>query len=113
MKRNSRLNKYFFSGISGQTFIEYTMMIGIVLMAIIGMQTMIGRGSKGMIKVVTDQIGNQEWAEQDFNKSYIQDQTEQSNFVAETRTQQNQWQVKYLYNEETQQNRALVYNLAN
>jgi Flp pilus assembly pilin Flp len=48
----------------GQTIIEYTVVLGIVVTALIALQPMIKRASQGMIKLVADQIGNQEEADQ-------------------------------------------------
>ena len=48
----------------GQTIIEYSLLLGIVLVVIIAMQPMIKRAGQGMIKVVADQIGNQQEADQ-------------------------------------------------
>ena len=49
---------------NGQTIIEYTLVLGIVLTVMIVMQPMIKRAGQGMIKTVADQIGNQEEADQ-------------------------------------------------
>ena len=47
-----------------QTFVEYTVLIGIVTGLLIAMSTMIRRGTQEMVKVVSDQIGNQLMADQ-------------------------------------------------
>ncbi len=52
-----------------QVLVEYTMVIGAVVMALMAMNVMIKRGVQGMIKVVADQVGNQEAAEQRFDDS--------------------------------------------
>ena len=46
---------------------EYTIVIGTVVLIIFAMSTMVKRGTQGMIKVVADQIGVQENAEQSFD----------------------------------------------
>ncbi len=50
-----------------QTIIEYTMILGVIAMILFAMNTMVKRGIQGMIKVVADQVGNQESAEQRFD----------------------------------------------
>ena len=47
-----------------QTFVEYTVLIGVVTGILIAMSTMIRRGTQEMVKVVSDQIGNQMLADQ-------------------------------------------------
>lgn len=49
---------------AGQTMIEYSLVVGIILTVIIAMQPMIKRGGQAMIKLVADQIGNQEEGDQ-------------------------------------------------
>jgi len=48
----------------GQIFLEYTMVITVIILVLFAMNTMIKRGIQGMIKVVADQIGHQVNAEQ-------------------------------------------------
>jgi len=48
----------------GQTFIEYTLLIAIILAVLSAATPMIRRGIQGMIKVVADQVGRQQNAEQ-------------------------------------------------
>ena len=52
---------------NGQHIIQYTMVLGIVTVAIMIMGPSIQRYFQGIIKVVADQIGNQANADQDFN----------------------------------------------
>ena len=50
-----------------QIFLEYVLVIGVVVLIIIAMSTMVRRGTQGMIKVVADQVGDQLNAEQRFD----------------------------------------------
>ena len=50
-----------------QVFLEYTIIIGVVILIIFAMSAMIKRATQGMILVVADQIGSQENADQDFD----------------------------------------------
>lgn len=47
-----------------QTMIEYTIVIGIIIVVMFAMTPLIKRGTQGIIKVVADQIGNQQNADQ-------------------------------------------------
>lgn len=49
---------------NGQTIIEYTLVISIILVVILAMQPMIKRAGQGMIKTMADQIGNQKESDQ-------------------------------------------------
>jgi len=52
-----------------QTFVEYTLVLGLIAAIFMAMSPMIKRASQGMVKVVADQIGAQENAEQSGNLS--------------------------------------------
>ena len=47
-----------------QTFVEYTLLIGIIVALMIAMMPLVRRGLQGMVKIVADQVGNQQGAEQ-------------------------------------------------
>ncbi len=49
---------------SAQTFVEYTLLVGVVIGLLIAMAPMLRRGTQGMIKIVSDQVGFQANAEQ-------------------------------------------------
>ena len=53
----------------GQVFLEYTLILGILVLVIFGMGPMIRRGLQGLIKFTADQVGVQRNAEQKFDKS--------------------------------------------
>ena len=49
---------------TGQTFLEYTLLFGILVAVLVAMSPLIRRGAQSMVKVVADQVGNQLEAEQ-------------------------------------------------
>jgi len=51
----------------GQTILEYTIMVGIVVIVLSYMGTGIKRGVQSLVKVTADQVGNQQNSDQDFN----------------------------------------------
>lgn len=53
----------------GQVFLEYTMILGILVLVMFGMGPMLQRGVQSLIKLVSDQVGVQENAEQKFDES--------------------------------------------
>ena len=53
-----------FRQLRGQTFIEYTLMIGALVMILVAMIPMVRRGIQAMVKVTADQLGTQKGAEQ-------------------------------------------------
>jgi len=61
--RHMRLNA------KGQTILEYVIVLGIVIIILFTMTPLIRRGTQSMIKLVADQIGDQEAAEQQFDQS--------------------------------------------
>ena len=50
----------------GQTILEYTIIVGIVTVALYYMGTSIKRGMQSLVKVTADQVGNQQNSDQDF-----------------------------------------------
>jgi Flp pilus assembly pilin Flp len=47
-----------------QTFVEYTLLLGIVISVLVAMTPWVRRGVQAMVKIVADQVGNQQGAEQ-------------------------------------------------
>jgi hypothetical protein len=52
---------------AGQVFLEYVIVVGVIVLIMFAMSTLIKRGAQGMVKVMADQIGNQINAEQQFD----------------------------------------------
>ena len=48
----------------GQTFIEYTIMVGVLVTVLVAMTPMIRRGIQAMVKITADQLGSQQNSEQ-------------------------------------------------
>lgn len=53
---------------SGQSIIEYSLILSIVLLVILAMSPAIKRSTQGMIKVVADQVGVQQNGDQVFDR---------------------------------------------
>ena len=69
-----------------QSMIEYTIIVGIVMVVLYYMGTSIKRGVQSLVKVTADQVGNQQNSDQDFT-DYQQGYLIGSNTV----TQENRW----------------------
>lgn len=48
----------------GQTMVEYSLLIGIVIAVILAMTPMVKRSAQGMVKIIADEVGYQSNAEQ-------------------------------------------------
>lgn len=63
---------FFKSGFSksnvAQSLMEYTIVISIITAVLVAMNTFLRRGVQGMVKLMADEIGNQQEAEQDFSE---------------------------------------------
>ena len=53
----------------GQTMIEYTMVVGIIVLIMLAMGPMLKRGIQSLVRVVADQVGNQQDSDQDADKT--------------------------------------------
>jgi hypothetical protein len=54
---------------TGQVFVEYTMILAVLVLVMFGMGPMFQRGLQSLIRLVADQVGVQENAEQKFDES--------------------------------------------
>lgn len=76
-----------------QTFLEYSAVLGIVTALLFAMNPLIKRTTQGMLKVVIDQVGIQENADQDFEgggylaSSYTSVQTRSSEQIQDSEGQ--------------------------
>lgn len=57
------------SSTRGQSVLEYTILLGVVVLVMFAMGPMLKRGTQSLIKVVADQVGVQQNAEQKFDES--------------------------------------------
>lgn len=96
----------------GQNLMEYTMMIGAVMMVLFAMNPMIKRGSQSMIKLMADQIGNQAAGEQAFDDSgHLESSETSASSRSETRIREKWGWTKYFYNEQMETSGEVDLNL--
>ena len=74
--KKSRKTKFYFLLLTshfslkkGQTILEYTILLGAIVLVMFAMGPMLKRGTQSLIKVVADQVGVQQNAEQKFDES--------------------------------------------
>lgn len=53
----------------GQSILEYTILLGVIVLVMFAMGPMLKRGTQSLIKVVADQVGVQRNAEQKFDET--------------------------------------------
>ena len=82
----------------GQTFLEYSILIGIVVAFMVSMSPMLKRGVQGMIKVVADEVGNQVNAEQSAGiHGYLEEQYSSTQVNQVKRRREEMGEVGYIY----------------
>lgn len=97
----------------GQIFMEYTMIIGVIITVLIAMNMTIKRGIQGMIKTVADQVGTQANAEQRFDEAGHLDLSYTTTRVDsdKTRRETPQTGVTYIYDETVITDTTVISNL--
>lgn len=60
-----------FQNFNGQTLVEYTLLLGIVIAVLVVLTPMIKMATQGMVKVVADEVGYQQNSEQKNNVGLI------------------------------------------
>jgi len=73
-------------GIKGQTVIEYIVLIGIITVALFYMGPLFKRGVQSLVKVTSDQIGNQEDADQEIAPRDFADPVEGVSYLVNSST---------------------------
>ena len=63
------IRRYFKKNENAQTLLEYSIVVGVIAVIIFAMGPMIRRAAQGMVKTVSDQIGNQKASDQLFDDS--------------------------------------------
>jgi hypothetical protein len=93
-----------------QTFVENTLLLGIVTMLVVAMSPMARRGAQAMVRLVADQFGNQEMADQaGGDQGYLVNQEAKSRETQSTKRRDRLGTTSYDYYERTKQD-AMVYS---
>jgi len=94
LKRNAR------NRLKGQTIVEYSIVLGAIMMIMYGMSVMIKRATQGMVKSVADLVGNQDAADQSFDDSgHLESSYVTTRASLDKRTTERLGSISYIYND--------------
>ena len=96
---------------TAQVFLEYVIIVSVVILVLIAMSTLIKRGTQGMIKVVADEIGLQANAEQNAAEGYLKYSNVLTRARAGERTLENVGDTVYAYDDEVSTTQRSIINL--
>ena len=100
MTGNFIINKKFRTH-RAQTILEYTIVIGLIVVVLITMGPYLQRLIQGSIKLTADQIGFQENADQDFSVGFLEASHTSVNTVSNKTTTEERGTTTYLYDDAT------------
>ena len=99
-------------GQRAQTFVEYTLLFGILAMLLIAMSPMVKRGVQGMVKTVADQLGNQQEADQEGgDKGYLVNSYTLSHSDTQKRVRESGSRTTYEFSDQTTTRGNVLTNL--
>ena len=86
----------------GQTILEYISLVGIVVLVIVAMSTHIRRSIQGMVRMVSDQMGNQQKSEQAFDETgHLVNSITTAGIVTDKEKRERPGTVSYIFNDRT------------
>ena len=94
-----------------QVFLEYVIIVSVVILVLVAMSSLIKRGTQGMIKVVADEIGLQANAEQNAEEGYLKYSNVLTRTRADQRTLENVGNTTYSYEDEVSTRQSSIINL--
>lgn len=117
--RKSQKTKYHFSLLTsyfllknGQTILEYTIVLGVIVLVMFAMGPMLKRGTQSLIKVVADQVGVQQNAEQKFDDSgHLESSYTAARGTMDKQTQDFIGDMTYIFNDATTTTSNALVNL--
>jgi len=87
----------------GQTFVEYSLLLGIVVVFLLTMTPLIKRTAQGMVRAVADQLGNQADADQGGGTAGQLDNLDMRTWVDQEKTTQQYLNVITVTGQERQE----------
>ena len=89
--------------IQGQSLLEYVSLVGIAVIVLITMSTFMRRGIQGMVRTVSDQIGDQQGAEQRFDDTgHLINAVTVTRSTIDKQTRERVGVVNYIFSDSTQ-----------
>ncbi len=96
----------------GQSILEYTILLGVIVLVMFSMGPMIKRGTQSLIKVVADQVGIQQNAEQQFDeRGHLESSDTLSTGSMDKQTFDTAGTISYVFDDVTTTGTATVTNL--
>ena len=104
-----RLNR---QPVKGQSLLEYSIILGVIVLIIFTMTPTIRRLTQGLIKVMVDQIGSQQNAEQRFDdRGHLDSSKVDVRFSSSRETRENFGLINYISVERTETDSSSFLNL--
>lgn len=95
-----------------QSFLEYTMVIGVIVLILFAMGPMMKRGIQSLIKAVADEVGIQQGAEQRFDeRGHLEASYVSTRASIDKQTQDLSGMTVYIYNDITRTASTTLTNL--
>ena len=96
----------------GQSILEYTILLGVIVLVMFAMGPMLKRGTQSLIKVVADQVGVQQNAEQKFDDTgYLESSYAATSGFTDKQTRDLVGTITYFFNDETVTTSNALINL--
>lgn len=96
----------------GQTILEYTIVLGVIVTIMFAMGPMLKRGLQSLIKVVADQVGVQENADQRFDETgHLEQSYATARGAMDKQTQDFVGTTTYTFNDLTEARSSALINL--
>jgi len=106
------LRQHFSSDKKAQSILEYTIVLGVIVLVMFAMGPMLKRGTQSLIKVVADQVGIQQNAEQPFDdRGHLESVNVSMNSFRDKQTQDFFGTTTYIFNDETTTSSSMLTNL--
>lgn len=101
-----------FTNRKGQSILEYTIVVGVIVLVMFAMGPMLKRGIQSLIKVVADQVGIQQNAEQKFDETgHLESSYVATRSSMDKQTQDLAGDITYFLNDETVTTSNALVNL--
>lgn len=96
----------------GQSILEYTILLGVIVLVMFAMGPMLKRGTQSLIKVVADQVGIQQNAEQKFDeRGHLESSYAATRGSMDKQTQDIVGDTIYIFNDVTTTGSSALVNL--
>ena len=117
--KKSQKTRFYFSLLTSyfllkkaQSILEYTVFLGAIVLVMFAMGPMLKRGTQSLIKVVADQVGVQQNAEQKFDDTgYLESSYAATSGFTDKQTRDLVGTITYFFNDETVTTSNALINL--